>query len=85
MRLGPRTSWASRVVLDANVVVRLVVPGDYREQALALWMAKLARSMRSFSSPLRPDVALRLAAIVTLVVASGVAGGVVVVELIGLN
>jgi predicted nucleic acid-binding protein len=31
------TSEASDVVLDANVLVRLVVPGDYREQALALW------------------------------------------------
>ncbi len=28
---------ANRVVLDANVFVRLVAPGEFREQALVLW------------------------------------------------
>jgi predicted nucleic acid-binding protein len=30
------------VVLDANILVRLVLPGDYRQQALALWSHLLA-------------------------------------------
>jgi predicted nucleic acid-binding protein len=30
------------VILDANVLVRVVVPGEYREQALALWDLVLA-------------------------------------------
>jgi predicted nucleic acid-binding protein len=32
------------VVLDANVLVRLVVPGDYRQQALALWNQLMAEN-----------------------------------------
>jgi predicted nucleic acid-binding protein len=38
MKLGQRTSEESEVVLDANVLVRLVTPGEYEEQAEALWI-----------------------------------------------
>jgi predicted nucleic acid-binding protein len=37
MRHGQRTKGESEVVLDANILVRLVTPGEYEEQAEALW------------------------------------------------
>src|SRR4051812_37540373 len=43
MRPAPRTSEASEVILDANVLVRLVVPGDYEQEAEALWDQLLIR------------------------------------------
>jgi predicted nucleic acid-binding protein len=37
MKLGQRTSAESEVVLDANVLVRMVVPGAHEAQAEAIW------------------------------------------------
>jgi predicted nucleic acid-binding protein len=44
----------SDVVLDANVLVRLVVPGEYREQAQTIWQPILAGQEPCLAPPFCP-------------------------------